>query len=113
MTFVIYNTNSQDFEAKAILGLTGSQIDGDDMAGYNKLGGTFGMGTNIYLSENISWQQEAVFYMRGAHASVQNASQKRAQMNYIDLNALLNYYFSESVFVQSGIGYGILMKAVS
>ena len=50
------------------LGLVGSQISGDDLAGYHKLGAYAGLFANIPLSQSHKWhfQMELNFIMKGS-----------------------------------------------
>ena len=48
------NCHCQEFKGGIILGLSTSQVSGDDLAGFNKAGLVFGGFTNRILSSRIS-----------------------------------------------------------
>ena len=54
------------------LGLVGSQISGDDLAGYHKLGAYAGLYANIPLSPSHKWhfQMELNFIMKGSSSQL-------------------------------------------
>ena len=51
-------THKGEFHGLLKLGLTGSQIYGDDFGGYNKLGFTAGVGTFTNISKVVKFQIE-------------------------------------------------------
>jgi len=57
---------AQQFGAGIVAGLTASQINGDDSAGYNKLGLTAGLLTTIRLKENQYIGIEMLYSQRGS-----------------------------------------------
>ena len=55
------NCPGQDFKGGIILGLSTSQVSGDDLAGFNKAGLIFGGFTNRILSSRNSLQLEIIY----------------------------------------------------
>ena len=103
---------SQRFEAYAITGLTFSQIDGDNLAGYNNFGVMVGGATNFILSNDFSFQQEIVYYQRGSRATEKELSNDvftKKDLHYIDLIALINKTFNNKWLIQTGVGVGKLL----
>ena len=84
---------AQGFEAYAIGGVTFSQIEGDNLKGYNNVGLMAGGASNFILQNDFSFQQEIVYYQRGSRA---NADQLNDDiftikgLRYIDFAAIIN-----------------------
>lgn len=107
---------AQEFQAKLILGAAVSQIDGDRYGGYNQLGGIAGFATSFPLSEKMAFQQEIVYYGRGSRVGNQEPASDKFTvlgMHYVDIDAVLNYYATEEVIVNGGVGYGNLIATYS
>ncbi|MDH5475343.1 MAG: PorT family protein [Cyclobacteriaceae bacterium] len=107
---------AQGFEAQLIGGTSFSQIDGDNLAGYNNIGITIGGATNFLLKNGYSFQQEIVYYQRGSRANdVQlfddNFTYKN--LDYIDFNLLFNKQLKEKWEIQLGTGAGKVLRVKS
>jgi hypothetical protein len=77
--FTILSVNSQalsksggNIKAGVRIGFVGSQISGDDLAGYNKLGAYTGLFANLPISKNGKWhfQMELNFIMKGSSSNI-------------------------------------------
>lgn len=107
---------AQEFQAKMIVGAAASQIDGDKYGGYNHLGGVVGFATSFPISEKMAFQQEIVYYGRGSRKkNLVPASDKFTVlgMHYVDIDAVLNYYATDEIIVNGGLGYGNLITTYS
>lgn len=103
---------AQGFEAYAIGGATFSQIDGDNLAGYNNLGFIVGGASNFLLTNDFSFQQEIVYFQRGSRATdkqFQNDVFTNKDLRYIDFITLLNKQLKEKWMLQAGVGAGKLI----
>jgi hypothetical protein len=93
-------------------GLVTSQVYGDDEGGYNKLGGTAGIGVITPVSEKIKLQVEIDYAMRGSRKRP-NPKQGdyltwAVEPHYIDLPILFKSYIYKFEF-EAGINNGILL----
>jgi opacity protein-like surface antigen len=119
LAILIFGTlicQAQNFEAFLIGGVNLSQIDGDKLAGYNKVGFVVGGATSITINEEWDFQQEIVYYQRGSKAtadqlSIENFSIKR--LDYIDIIAQVKYDLEENLALLGGLGYGTFVKVKS
>ncbi|MDH5366345.1 MAG: PorT family protein [Cyclobacteriaceae bacterium] len=103
---------AQGFEAYAIGGTTFSQIDGDNLAGYNNFGFIVGGASNFLLANDFSFQQEIVYFQRGSRATekqFQNDVFTNKDLRYIDFITLLNKQLKDKWIIQAGIGAGKLI----
>ena len=94
-------------------GVTASQIDGDELKGFKKWGGTGGVGAMITLSDNAQWKLgiEANFSQRGARNVSRNPYNIRLNLNYVDIPLML--YFRDpygGITIGAGLMYGRLVQ---
>jgi hypothetical protein len=61
-----YNTNAQSFGGGIIVGASTSQVAGDLLGGFNKIGLLAGAYTNLKIKENISSQFEITYIEKGS-----------------------------------------------
>lgn len=119
----IGQVRSPGFSAGGILGFTASQIDGDDLAGYNKLGLTVGIRTSYPFRKKSEWTLELLYSQRGSRSSLSLGSTGRTQqlhLQYIEIPVLYSYgdwwqeedgYFK--VRAEAGLSYGNLFSISS
>jgi hypothetical protein len=91
------SSSAQVFKTGVILGLNGSQVDGDGYGGYNKLGFIVGGFTNTNISEKWSTQFEIYFINKGsfkaAHPDKGDYRMFNLNINYIEIPLSLRYKY--------------------
>ena len=87
-----YAQPPERIKAKIIMGLMGSQIDGDDLGGYNHPGLILGMAMEMRLAKKLSFQPEIMYNQKGARSTDRSLYYMVARLNYLDLCGLLNIY---------------------
>lgn len=107
---------SQNFSGRLILGINGSQIDGDGMSGYYKPGLVSGIGVRFPISEKISIGPEIMYSMKGSKASFDQVTELGFpriiyRLNYIDLPFVADYLISGGFQAEAGLSYGRLLNA--
>ena len=89
------NSYGQVFKTGLIGGLSGSQVEGDGLGGYNKLGFIAGGFTNTDLSEKWSAQFEIYFINKGsfkaAHPDKGDYRMFNLNLNYIEIPLAIRY----------------------
>lgn len=114
ITITIFNSaNSQNFNAYLIGGFSMSQVEGDKLSGYNKLGIEVGLATRFKLDEKWSFQQELVYNQRGSRATDKELfldNFTELSIDYIDFMLLPVYSINEKWEVVSGLGYGFFIQ---
>jgi hypothetical protein len=103
---------AQDFKAGALLGASISQVDGDAMSGFNKIGAIGGLFVNRNISKNAAIQGELSYVMKGSRvASTKNTNynQREISANYVDLSLYYKYFFDENVDVKLGLVPSVLI----
>jgi len=77
------------FSIGAVAGLNTTQISGDNLAGFNKIGLYAGLYTNININENLQFQIETCFSQKGsrkiAHPEKGDTYSYRLNINYVDI----------------------------
>ena len=107
---------SQNFSGRLILGINGSQIDGDGMGGYYKPGLVSGIGVRFPINEKISFGPEIIYSMKGSKASFDQVTKFGYpriiyRLNYIDIPMVADYRISGGIQAEAGFSYGRLLNA--
>lgn len=87
--------NSQSFfKGSAVLGINASQIDGDNLAGYDKFGLSGGLKVEFPLSSVLDMGVEFLFSQRGSRSQIiknRFVELARIHLNYIELPLLVKW----------------------
>jgi len=108
--FLISNLQAQNFGGGIILGLSTSQVGGDDLGGFNKAGILAGFFTNKSISELLSFQMEMTYIQKGSNNPNMNNSEHLQDYekpdissSYIEIPLLLQYHQSEVLKIEGGL----------
>jgi hypothetical protein len=86
---------SQGFEAALILGANFSQIDGDQLGGYNKLGVNTGFAISRQIDQSWKWSFEILYAMKGSKKRIVDPQVStpslRIDLHYIEIPLLVRY----------------------
>ncbi len=96
---IIGTTNAQIFKAQVITGINISQVDGDEVYGYKKLGANVGLGVIFPVEKTKKWlvSVETLYNQKGAIAkktAVDNFPQKwkyRLFLDYVETPFMMHY----------------------
>ena len=104
-------TSAQNFDAGLIGGFSTSQVSGDNLSGYNKLGSRFGAYINYPINKKMSYQLEMQFLQKGSKKPYTENSPETYlfELNYIELPATLNYQVRKGISIESGLGTAFLV----
>lgn len=103
--------NGQNIQGGAIGGLNFSQVDGDQFAGFHKVGMNVGLIAEIPLKEKWSMSMEFLYSEKGSlnnNLLYPNSPFKMA-MNYVDVPILLNFHDKNKFVFGAGLAYCELM----
>lgn len=93
---------AQVFNAGALIGISGGQIEGDGYGGYNKLGLIIGGFTNVELTNSLSTQLEIYYITKGSQKNAQpdkgNYDSFNLSIKYIDVPLCLRYHYKKFLF---------------
>lgn len=113
--------SGQTFKGGIVLGLNGSQLNGDNVAGYNKWGLRGGVSVGVDVSKILNVTVEMLFSQRGSSEKFTMNPVKVKNgigLNYIELPILLkisDYYIEKGdyhrFFAEIGISNGLLVQS--
>ena len=107
--FLISNLQAQNFGGGIILGLSTSQVGGDDLGGFNKAGLLVGVYANKSISPLLSFQMEMTFIQKGSNNPKMNDYEHKnvgrpdISLSYIEVPLLLQYKQSEALEIEGGL----------
>ncbi len=109
------SSGAQNFNAGLVGGLSGTQLDGDGLGGYNKLGIYAGAFVNRAINDRLSWQFEMAYSQKGSRRVIKPETLDegpwiRLQMHYIDVPLLLIWEFRDNLDVEVGISGNMLLS---
>jgi hypothetical protein len=95
--------NAQNFGGGLSFGPTVSQISGDGLGGFDKLGGSLGFYTWWKTSENWRFQMELYYMLKGSRdAREETSSFYNANLHVIEIPMIFQYDFSDRVLFSLG-----------
>lgn len=109
------STTGSNFKGGIRAGFTATQISGDDLGGFHKLGACAGLFINFPLTDNLRWkiQSELDFIMKGSHAyySSQKPITDKYVLNigYLEVPVLIKWTFAENFEIEFGPAFGVIL----
>ncbi len=103
----------QDFRLGYIAGLTATQVDGDNLSGYNKIGPHLGLFVDRGLGQKLNLRAEFLFTIKGAknYIDIDNITDPfKSAFYYIEVPLMLNYRIKDFQ-IEAGPSFGVLMYA--
>ena len=114
--FLSISIHAQNFGGGVILGLSTSQVGGDNLAGFNKAGLLAGAFANTPISELLSFQMEITFIQKGSNnpkmndAEHSNYLKEDISCSYIEVPLLLQYHQSNKLKIEGGVQLAYLIN---
>ena len=104
-------TSAQNFDAGLIGGFCTSQVSGDNLSGYNKLGSRLSAYISYPINKKMSYQLEMQYLQKGSKKTYTEKSPETYlfELNYIELPATLNYQVKKGIYIESGLGTAFLV----
>lgn len=109
------SAQGQNFNAGFVGGLSGTQVDGDGLSGFNKLGIYAGAFVNREINDRWSWQFEMAYSQKGSRRVVKPETLDagpwiRLQMHYIDVPLLVIWDFRDDIAFEGGVSGNLLLS---
>ncbi|MCL2132351.1 MAG: outer membrane beta-barrel protein [Lentimicrobiaceae bacterium] len=102
------SAQAQGFKGGLHLGLLATQVDGDNHAGYKKVGLFAGAFTNYSFPEKkIQLQFELNYAQKGSH----NKTIYHIKLHQVEPTLLLNWNFWDKFWLEPGLAFNILASA--
>lgn len=116
LTLVSGTSTAQRFRAMAIAGVNASQIDGDNLYGFNKLGVSAGGRISYNNTKSLDLSLEMLYSQRGSAVRVFNNNPgDKISLNYLELPVVISlrdWYVTDGEYhkvrVDGGFSYGYL-----
>ncbi len=112
-----YNIAAQNFGGGITIGVSTSQVTGDNLAGFRKAGVLFGVFANRNISTLLSIQMEMNYVQKGSNNPNMNDighpdfTREDISSSYIEIPLLLQYHQSEKIKIEAGVLTGYLIDA--
>lgn len=108
--FAFSTGNAQEFNAGLRFGVSGSQVNGDRLSGFDKAGLLGGGYVNRKLSEYFSLQMEMVYIQKGSRKPTDDFNTYyRLRVHYIEVPIILRWHVSNKVDFTGGPSFGTLI----
>lgn len=113
-----YVSDQRTFYGGLVAGATFSQVDGDNFAGYTKIGATFGGKVYAQLKDKLAGSIEILYTQKGSKANKTQVSNNRVfrinqydiNLNYAEVPIMLNYFDRRKSHFGAGISYSQLIS---
>ena len=100
----------QNFNGGIRFGICGSQVNGDNLSGFNKAGIVAGAFVNRNLSKLFNMQMEIVYIQKGSRKPTDDAnSYYRLRVHYIEVPLILKFQASKKINITAGPSFGTLI----
>ena len=100
---------AQEFKGGVIIGISSSQLSGDHLAGFNKIGVVVGAFTSRAISEKINGKMELLYIQKGSKNPNPNFYHQY-YLDYIEIPILLQYKVQHRILLEMGIQIGVLVN---
>lgn len=106
---------SQEFKAGITSGFVVSQVNGDDLGGYNKAGITFGFFVKRETKNKVDFGTEIKYIQKGSADGTDfekgDYNSYKLRLSYIEIPFIAKYNFTKKIIFESGLGFSYLIKA--
>ena len=113
--FLTFSIQAQNFGGGIILGLSATQVGGDNLGGFNKAGLLTGAFVNRNISSLLSIQMEMTYIQKGSKNPNMNKPEhlnylrEDISLSYIEVPLLLQYNQSEILKIEGGVQLAYLI----
>jgi hypothetical protein len=109
----ISTSSAQTFRSGLRLGLNASQINGDEMAGFDKAGPVGGLYVSTPFSNKWSGQFEMLYSQKGSKRKFTDAGAGPGlwnvlRLHYLELPVMMNYNLNKKISFHGGLGAAYL-----
>ena len=114
--FISISIQGQNFGGGMLIGISSSQVGGDNLAGFNKAGLLVGAFANTSISELLSFQMEMTFIQKGSNnpkmndVEHPNYGKEDITSSYIEVPLLLQYHQNSKLKIEGGVQLAYLIN---
>ncbi len=112
MFFTQSALRAQRFSASVLAGINMSQIDGDNLVGYNKLGINAGLGVDARINDRFGLGMELLFSQKGSRSKISQmppGQSVKLTVNYAEIPLLFRYHDKNGAIFGLGFSYSSLV----
>ena len=110
--FLTFSIQAQNFGGGLIAGVSTSQVAGDMLGGFNKLGFLTGAYTSLNVKDNISFQFEITYIEKGSkNPNIHKKNIAEITLSYVEVPISINLQQKENLGVEVGILPAFLINA--
>ena len=105
---------TQNFNGGLKGGFAASQISGDELSGFNKVGPVFGGWVNYYFGRSDALELEVYYTQKGSkkNPSDNDFQEYTLRLHYLEVPALYRHHFSSFFSVEVGPSFAVLVDYV-
>lgn len=108
---VFLNIKGQEFGGGVSLGASTSQVAGDRLGGFNKIGLLAGVFTNIKIKEKLACQFEIIFIQKGSrNPNIQENNIAEISLNYIETPIMIKLLQKKERSIELGFLPAIILN---
>lgn len=107
----LFHTADAQFKGGFYIGVNGTQVDGDKIAGFYKLGANLAAAVEYPLGEHFRASMEISYSQKGSQTKWQQGVPRQyfLKLDYVEVPLMLNYHDNKKVTLSAGIGINELV----
>ena len=106
------NSQAQNFGGGLITGVSTSQVAGDMLGGFNKIGFIFGVYTDLRVKENMSLQYEITYIEKGSkNPNIHENNIAEITLSYVEMALSFKLKQKENLGFEFGLLPALLIKS--
>ncbi|PKP04789.1 MAG: hypothetical protein CVU11_03495 [Bacteroidetes bacterium HGW-Bacteroidetes-6] len=109
---LFWDSNAQSFTGGFRIGITGTQVQGDNISGFDKAGISAGFLVGIPLDDYSTLDMELLFVQKGSrrNPTKDDLTKYIMRLNYIEVPFLYRRMLKKSFGFETGLSFGVLIK---
>jgi hypothetical protein len=112
-SFFINHLYSQQFQGGLFIGLTTTQVSGDQLSGFNKTGFLAGCNVSLPLGKNFDLALEMMYIQKGSRRKPKpdqgDDTAYVMKVNYVEVPIMLSYTYHKRIKFEAGPAFGRLV----
>ena len=110
--FLAINSNAQRFGGGLITGASTSQVAGDNLAGFNKIGWLAGGYTNLKINESLQVQLEILYIEKGSrNPNLHKNTIQEITLSYVEVPISINLKQKENLGIELGVSPAFIIHS--
>ena len=106
------SSKAQSFGGGVSIGLSTSQISGDHLGGFNKIGLISGIYTNLKIKKNLSAQFEINYIEKGSkNPNIQEDNLAEISLSYVEIPISISLQQNKNIKIEAGILPAFIIKS--